>query len=305
MGLSHQIPSSKLQTMSSSDGNNSTNASSVQRLFLERSTEALPMGSKIRNDVGLHFEEALRLLQNEIDNRLKESKNETSNNAKSSKKSQKKRGAKDTPHKYAIMAFERDSYHAADNHHTSAENKRLKLCSDCASSSDFLLLQDKNKDVLSSYKHAILYARHDKSFILDHHAFLYAFIEQLQTNYDHDDDTSDATTTTTTTLENTEGSIREVLSCLVLNDDMPADAAVASTVGELLGRYAVVCFRLRSVSSEVDGDNETNLFFHLQLNPLQVMWLDISNMQLMKLRMARVSLRNRYLSTRQWLLVVL
>ena len=212
------------------------------------------MGSKIRNAVGSNFEEALRLLQKEIDNRLKESKNETSNNAKSSSnKSQKKRGAKDTPHKYAIMAFARDSYHAADNHHTSADNKRLKLCSDCASSSDFLLLQDTNKDTLKSYKHAILYARHDKSFILGHHAFLYAFVEQLQTNYDHDD-ASDATNTT---LENTEGSIREFLSCLVLNDDMPTDAAVASTVAELLGRYAVVCFRLRSISSEVDGDNET------------------------------------------------
>lgn len=253
MGLSHQIPSSKLQTMSSSHGNSSNSkASSVQRLFLERSTEALPMGSKIRNAVGSNFEEALRLLQKEIDNRLKESKNETSNNAKGSKKTQKKRGAKDTPHKYPIMAFARDSYHTADNH-TSADNKKLKLCSDCASSSDFLLLQDTNKDALSSYKHAILYARYDKSFILDHHAFLCAFLEQLQTNDDHDD-ASDATTTT---LENTEKSIRQFLSCLVTNDDILADAAVASKVGELLGRYALVCFKLRSVSCEVDGGNET------------------------------------------------
>lgn len=58
IGLSHQIPPSKLSTMVSGEG--------IQRLFLERSTEALPMGSKIRNSVGSIFDEALHLLQLEM-----------------------------------------------------------------------------------------------------------------------------------------------------------------------------------------------------------------------------------------------
>ena len=183
MGLSYQIPPSKLSTMSNGEG--------IQRLFLERSTEALPMGSKIRNAVGSNFEEALHLLQMEIEKRMGEngSSVESSTGAKRNNKKTSK-----SPHKkYSLLAFSRDSLHSI-----SSCNKKLKLCSDFASSSDFLL---GTTDVLRSYKHALLYNRRDidTTLSIDHGAFIYAFIEQLP-----DDGLVDMTT-----LESALKSIRE------------------------------------------------------------------------------------------------
>eukprot|EP00984_Skeletonema_dohrnii_P019853 scaffold9584_cov72-Skeletonema_dohrnii-CCMP3373.AAC.1 len=164
----------------------------IQRLFLERSTEALPMGSKIRNSVGSNFDKALHLLQLEIEKRMKDNERPA---ASTSNKLLKKKGSK-ASHKYALMAFS-DSCH-----NFSPTDKRLKLCSDYASSTDFL--QEK-KDVLQTYKHALLYNRHDNASFVDHCAFISSFIEQLQ------DDASDVTT-----LKDTERSIRDFVSSLVV-----------------------------------------------------------------------------------------
>jgi hypothetical protein len=151
IGLSHQIPPSKLSTMVSGED--------IQRLFLERSTEALPMGSKIRNSVGSNFDKALHLLQLEIEKRMKENERPA---ASTSNKLQKKKGGK-ASHKYALMAFS-DSCH-----NFSPTDKRLILCSDYASSTDFL--QEK-KDVLQSYKHALLYNRYYHHLLIIAHSFL-------------------------------------------------------------------------------------------------------------------------------------
>lgn len=199
------------------------------------------MGSKIRNSVGSNFEEALDLLQLEIEKRMKENERTTESSAASTAKRnkvQKKQGVTSS-HKYALMAFSRDS---CDNF--SPVDKKLKICSDYASSTNFL--QEK-KDVLESYKHALLYSRHDKTSFVDHLAFICAFVKQLQ------DDASDDVTT----LKNTERTIREFVSCLVLSEEVPASAA--SKVGELIGRYATVHFRLNSVSSVSDGQDQTKV----------------------------------------------
>jgi hypothetical protein len=81
---------------------------------------------------------------------------------------------------------------------------------------------------------------------VDHQAFIFAFINQLQ-----DDASDDATN-----LENTEKSIREFVSCLVLGE-VPSGAALK--VGELIGRYAQVYFRLNSTLSVSDGQDQTNV----------------------------------------------
>ena len=174
------------------------------------------MGSKIRNSVGSNFEEALRLLQLEIEKRLQENERPAdSAGDATNNKSHMKNGDKSS-HKYELLAFSDTSCHYA-------ADKRLKLCSDCASSSDFL---HEKKDILQSYKHALLYNRHGQTSFVDHNAFISAFLEQLE------NDASNATT-----LEKTERTIREFLSCLVLSE-VPARAA--SKLGELVGRYARV-----------------------------------------------------------------
>lgn len=182
------------------------------------------MGSKIRNSVGSNFEEALRLLQLEIEKRLQENETpaESAGDATNNNKLHKKKGDKSS-HKYELMAFSDASCHYS-------ADKRLKLCSDYASSTDFLHYE--KKDILQSYKHALLYNRHGQTSFVDHNAFICGFLEQLE------NDASDATT-----LEKTERTIREFVSCLVLSE-VPARAA--SKVGELVGRYARVCFGLLS-----------------------------------------------------------
>jgi hypothetical protein len=191
------------------------------------------MGSKIRNVVGSNFDEALRLLQIEIEKRVKENERPMVETA------QKRKGGKYGHHKYAMMAFSRDSCHDFSS------DKKLKLCADYASSTDFLHSQQEKKDVLTSYKHALLYTRHNKTFTLDHEAFICEFIEQLQ------DDASDVMT-----LKEVKRSIREFLSCLVLSDI--TDGIDASKVGELMGRYVVAHFSLESISSEIDGRDQSN-----------------------------------------------
>eukprot|EP00986_Skeletonema_menzelii_P004300 scaffold1460_cov138-Skeletonema_menzelii.AAC.2 len=240
LGLSHQIPPSKLSTMHNE---------SIQRLFLERSTEALPMGSKIRNSVGSNFEEALRLLQLEIEKRVKENERPAaaeSADVATNDKSQKKKGIKSSD-KYALMAFSGASCHYSTD-------KRLKLCSDYASSTDFL--PEKNENLLQSYKYALLYNRNNgQTTFVDHNAFICAFIEQLK---------SDASDDATTSLEKTERIIREFVSCLVLSK-VPASAA--SNVGELAARYAAVCFGLSNGHEQMSSVNNVISTILLSISP--------------------------------------
>lgn len=170
----------------------------------------------------------MTLLQLEIEKRIKENERPA---ASTGNKLLKKKGG-NASHKYALMAFSHSC------HNFSPTDKKLRLCSDYASSTDFL---QKEKDVLQSYKHALLYNRHDKTSFVDHCAFISSFIEQLQ------NDALDVAT-----LKNTERSIRDFVSCLVVSE-VPAGAALK--VGELIGRYATVCFRLSDGHDQMNGVN--------------------------------------------------
>ena len=262
-GLSHQIPSSKLQTiltstLTSADAGNNNG---MLRLFLERSTEALPMGSRIRTAVGSNFDVAMELLLGAVRDLLGKEEDEGNDdcghddgvNNQNKKVEGSTEGGSTQKACYPILAFSEQEFNlklaqSTEEHDDDVKVKGLLLCTDYASPSDHLqdaLLLPSNNIVDFMQTLAQQQAlnestpRHDHAnSSIDYSTIIKTFIKMLPSATNDDHDTVSST-------------IRHLISCLAIKGGIPAESAF--DVGELIGHYAA---RLQSSSSSSSSSVE-------------------------------------------------
>ncbi|KAL7544308.1 hypothetical protein ACHAWF_007697 [Thalassiosira exigua] len=215
-GLAAQIPPSKLRAVapsSQSDGD-------ALRLFLERSTEALPMGSRVRVALGGDFELALGMLGEAIAERIAL---EDGGRGKRRDGGERTKTGEDEQ-QHPIMVFSEAQYRLAQECLVSRNDKRMRqllLCTDHAAPED--LAKELSPSSLPTFQNAL---------------------EMCGDRDEYEDIVNGFTNALLSSDDDNQSSflppVHQFLTCLATRE-LPAGTSLA--VGRLVGMYAQLALK--------------------------------------------------------------